>query len=90
MRSAFKALFVQKAAICKTAARNRKIMSRCVVCRPCCDGDPSHKKDSAWAWLVCFGAATNLAFTMGLVYGFGVLLPVFMDYFNENRERTGQ
>ena len=66
-------------------------MSRCVVnvCRCCCDGDPSHKKDSAWAWMVCLGAATNLAFTIGLIYSFGVLLPVFMDYFNESRERTG-
>lgn len=32
----------------------------------------------------------NLAFTVGLIYSFGVLLPVFMDYFKENRERTGK
>lgn len=60
------------------------------VCRRCCNGDPSHKKDSAWAWMVCFAAATNLAFSSGLVYSFGVLLPVFMDYFKESRETTGK
>lgn len=59
-----------------------------VVCRRCCTGDPSHKKDSAWAWIVCFAAATNLAFSSGLVYSFGVLLPVFMNYFKESRETT--
>ena len=60
------------------------------VCRRCCNGDSSHKKDSAWAWIVCFAAATNLAFSTGLVYSFGVLLPVFMDYFEESRETTGK
>ena len=60
------------------------------VCRRCCTGDPSHKKDSAWAWIVCFAAATNLAFSSGLVYSFGVLLPVFMNYFKESRETTGK
>jgi len=38
--------------------------------------------------MVCFGAGTNMAFTIGLIYSFGVLLPVFMDYFKESRERT--
>ena len=61
----------------------------CKVCRCCNDGDLSHKKDSTWAWMVCLGAATNLFFTKGLIYSFGVLLPVFMNYFNESRERTG-
>ena len=60
------------------------------VCRGCCNGEPSHRKDSAWAWIVCFAAATNLAFSSGLVYSFGVLLPVFMDYFEESRETTGR
>ena len=49
------------------------------ICRCCCDGDPSHKKDIAWVWMVCFGAATN--FTIGLIYSFGVSLSVFMDCF---------
>lgn len=40
--------------------------------------------------MVCFAAATNLAFSSGLVYSFGVLLPVFMDYFKESRETTGK
>lgn len=61
-----------------------------VVCRSCYNGDPSHKKDSVWAWMVCVAAATNLTFTVGLIYSFGVLLPVLMDYFKENRERTGK
>ena len=65
-------------------------MSDCAVCRWCCDGHSSHKKDSTWAWLVCFGAATNIAFTFGLIWSFGVLLPVFMDHFKETRERTGK
>ena len=65
-------------------------MSCCTVCRSCYDGDPSHKKDSAYAWIVCAAASTNLAFTLGLIFSFGVLLPVFMDYFKESRENTGK
>ena len=65
-------------------------MAPCVVCRTCYDGHSSHKKDSAWAWIVCAAAASNLAFTTVLMFSFGVLLPVYMDYFNENRERTGK
>lgn len=34
-----------------------------------------------------FGASMNLAFTVGLIFSFGVLLPVFMDYFKESTER---
>ena len=59
------------------------------VSRCCRDGHSSHKKDSKWAWMVCLAASTNMAFTAGLLFCFGVLLPVFMDYFNESRERTG-
>lgn len=59
------------------------------VWRCCRDGHSSHKKDSKWAWMVCLAASTNMAFTAGLLFCFGVLLPVFMDYFNESRERTG-
>ena len=65
-------------------------MPCCKVCRSCYDGDPSHKKDSAWAWIVCAAASTNLAFSFGLILSFGVLLPVFMDYFEESRENTGK
>ena len=64
-------------------------MFSCAVCKIFRDGHPSHKRESFWAWIVCFAAATNLAFTTGLVYSFGVLLPIFMDHFKENRERTG-
>ena len=73
-----------------SAARTPDIMAPCVACRSCYDGDPCHTKDSAWAWIVCLAASMNLAFTVGLIYSFGVLLPVFMDYFKENRERTGK
>ena len=71
--------------------QGRDIMPQSRVCK-CCqrDGDPSHLKDSAWAWMVCFGAATNMAFTTGLIFCFGVLLPVFMDYFKESRQRVGK
>ena len=65
-------------------------MSSCVVCRSYCDGHPSHQKDSVWAWIVCLAAAVNLAFTVGLVFSFGVLLPVFMEHFKESRENTGK
>lgn len=65
-------------------------MSHCAVRRSCWDGDSSHKKDSVWAWIVCLGVAMNLAFTLGLIFSFGVLLPVFMDYFKESRENTGK
>ena len=69
----------------------RDIIPRSRVCK-CCqrDGDPSHLKDSAWAWMVCFGAATNMAFTTGLIFCFGVVLPVFMDYFKESRQPVGK
>ena len=40
--------------------------------------------------MVCFGAATNMAFTTGLIFCFGVLLPVFMDYFKESRQPVGK
>lgn len=63
-------------------------MFSCAVCKIFRDGHPSHKRESFWAWIVCFAAATNLAFTTGLVYSFGVLLPIFMDHFKESRERT--
>ena len=65
-------------------------MPCCTVCRRCYDGDPSHKKDSTWAWIVCAAASMNQAFSIGLIFSFGVLLPVFMDYFKESRENTGK
>jgi len=65
-------------------------MACCQAGRSCCDDAQSHKKDSVWAWIVCVAAATNLAFTVGLIFSFGVLLPVLMDYFKENREKTGE
>ena len=78
------------AAACSILAVRIGTMLCSTACRRCCNGDPSHKKDSAWAWIVCLAAATNLAFSSGLVYSFGVLLPVFMDYFKESRENTGK
>ena len=48
------------------------------------------KPDSCWSWVVCICAALSQAMTMGFLFSFGVLFPVFMEYFRETREKTGE
>ena len=50
----------------------------------------AHVQDGKWSWLVCFSATLSWLAAMGFVFSFGVFFPVFMDYFNESREKTGK
>ena len=56
----------------------------------CCFSEEKKSKDSPWSWLVLFGASMNLGFTVGLIFSFGVLLPVFMEDFKTSTERVGE
>ena len=47
-------------------------------------------QDSFWSWVVCFSAMICNALGLGFALSYGVLLPAFMDYFDETRERTGE
>ena len=51
--------------------------------------DKRHQ-DSLWSWVVCISAMICNAIILGFALSFGVLLPVFMDYFGETSERTGE
>lgn len=48
----------------------------------------AHAQDGKWSWLVCFSATLSWLAAMGFVFSFGIFFPVFMDYFNESREKT--
>lgn len=48
-----------------------------------------HNQDGPWSTLVCFSAMMSWTAAVGFVFSFGIFFPVFMDYFNEDRERTG-
>ena len=48
-----------------------------------------HNQDSLWSSLVCFSAMMGWTAAIGFVFSFGIFFPVFMDYFEEDRERTG-
>ena len=52
--------------------------------------DFTGKPDSFWSWVVCICAALSQAITMGFLFSFGVLFPIFMEYFRETREKTGE
>ncbi|EDO48450.1 predicted protein, partial [Nematostella vectensis] len=39
-------------------------------------------------WIVCCSSAVCVALATGVTFSYGVLLPVFMDYFKENSEKT--
>ncbi|XP_068730999.1 monocarboxylate transporter 10-like isoform X1 [Montipora capricornis] len=51
-----------------------------------CSAGPPRKRDSLWSWLVCACATMTWIPSFGLLYSFGVFLPVFMDYFKASRE----
>ena len=46
-------------------------------------------KDSSFSWVVCISSSVCNALNLGFALSFGVLFPVFMEYFDETRERTG-
>ena len=56
----------------------------------CFSSSSPRKRDSLWSWLVCACALMTWVASLGLLFSFGIFLPVFMDYFNESREATGQ
>ena len=47
------------------------------------------RPDTRWSWVVCACAAVSQAMTMGVLFSFGVLFPVFIEHFKETREKTG-
>ncbi|KAJ7330743.1 hypothetical protein OS493_021672 [Desmophyllum pertusum] len=53
-----------------------------------CTSKMPHNQDGPWAWLVCFSAMMSWTAAVGFVFSFGIFFPVFMEYFNEDRERT--
>ena len=50
----------------------------------------SFKQDSLWSWFVCGLTTLCVILTIGFSSALGVLFPVFMNSFGENRESTGQ
>lgn len=49
----------------------------------------AHNQDGKWSWFVCLSATLSWFAAMGFVFSFGIFFPVFMDYFQESREKTG-
>ena len=49
-----------------------------------------YKQDGVWSWVVCISASLSIAVAVGVSFSYGVLLPVFMDYFKVSREKTGR
>ena len=49
----------------------------------------SYAQDGLWSWLVCASATLSWLAALGFVFSFGIFFPVFMDYFQESREKTG-
>ncbi|KAK2556323.1 hypothetical protein P5673_021544 [Acropora cervicornis] len=47
-----------------------------------------HPRDGKWSWFVCLSAAFSWFAALGFVFSFGIFFPVFMDYFQESREKT--
>ena len=50
----------------------------------------AHIQDGKWSWFVCLSATLSWFAAMGFVFSFGIFFPVFMDYFQESREKTGK
>ena len=75
---------IRKACISISSLQMSRIMTLC------CGNVPSHKQDSVWSWLICCCSVICMILTVGFAFALGVLLPVFMESFNESRERTGK
>ena len=50
----------------------------------------AYTQDGKWSWFVCLSATLSWFAAMGFVFSFGIFFPVFMDYFQESREKTGK
>ena len=50
----------------------------------------SYNQDSLWSWFICLCYTICVILTVGLTFSLGVLFPVLMDSFHEDRERTGR
>ena len=55
-----------------------------------CGDIVSFKQDSLWSWFICGLTTLCVILTIGFSSALGVLFPVFMNSFGENRESTGQ
>ena len=55
-----------------------------------CGNVSSFSQDSVWSWFICLCSSICMMLTLGFSFALGVLFPVLMDSFNENRERTGK
>ena len=61
-----------------------------VTTKMCWGNLSSYKQDSIWSWFICFFTAICMILSVGFSFALGVLFPVFMNYFDENREKTGE
>ena len=55
-----------------------------------CGNVSSYSQDSVWSWFICFCSSICMMLTLGFSFALGVLFPVLMNSFKENRERTGK
>ena len=55
-----------------------------------CGNVSSYSQDSVWSWFICLCSSICMMLTLGFSFALGVLFPVLMNSFNENRERTGK
>lgn len=53
-----------------------------------CGNVSSYSQDSVWSWFICLCSSICMMLTLGFSFALGVLFPVLMNSFNENRERT--
>mgnify|MGYP006896123995 FL=1 len=50
---------------------------------------PRSRTDSCWSWLVCIAGTVSVVIVVGLVSSFGLLLPIWMETFQANRQQIG-
>ena len=55
-----------------------------------CGNVSSYSQDNVWSWFICLCSSICMMLTLGFSFALGVLFPVLMNSFNENRERTGK
>lgn len=48
---------------------------------------PRSRTDSCWSWLVCIAGTVSVVIVVGLVSSFGLLLPIWMETFEANRQQ---
>ena len=61
-----------------------------VTTKMCWGNLSSYKQDSLWSWFICFCTTICMILSVGFTFALGVLFPVLMNYFDENREKTGE